>query len=190
MKQPIEKAWPRIVVTILLLAPAGIAEGILVGDHFGDYYYRLTTKFRGPDMCLEVRVLDILQPHWNNMTELTSCSNMALGQYWRITGPDLDGWFRLSNRSRGTDTCLDVYEEGNLVDQPYMAPCADDDAGQLWMITAEGDYYRLTTKLRGAEMCLDIFNGGQYDNQPHLVGCAAYSGQFWKLTATDVLLSD
>jgi hypothetical protein len=150
------------------------------------YYYRLTTRFRGGDMCLDVFNGGAM----NNMTHLVSCGDYS-GQYWRLSGPDAGGWYRLSTSFRGPEMCLDVFNGGQYDNQLHLTGCGDY-SGQFWRLSGPdaGDWYRLSTSFRGPETCLDIFNGGQYDNQPHLTGCGDYSGQFWKLTRTDTKVNE
>lgn len=147
------------------------------------YYYRLTTQFRGDDMCLDV----FNGGPMNNMTHLVKCANYS-GQFWRFTGPDAGGWYRLSTEFRGPGMCLDIFNGGQYNNQPVLAACANL-SGQLWNLRADGGWYRLTTQFRGPDMCLDIFNGGPQNDQPTLAPCANYSGQLWKLTKTDKKVS-
>lgn len=156
------------------LCTPGSAGGLDTG-----FYYRLTTQFRGADMCLDV----FNGGPQNNMTHLVKCADFS-GQYWRFSGPDAGGWYRLSTMFRGADMCLDIFNGGQYNNQPHLTKCANY-SGQFWNLKGEGEWYRMTTQFRGPDMCLDIFNGGPQNNQPHLTTCANYSGQFWKFTKTD-----
>jgi hypothetical protein len=143
-----------------------------------DFYYRLSTQFRGTDMSLDV----FNGGPKNNMTRLERFQDVS-GQYWRFI-PTGDGFYRLTTMFRGADMCLDIFNGGPNDNQPHLQPCANF-SGQFWSIRADGNWARLSTRFRGAGMCLDIFNGGPNDNQPHLQPCANLSGQFWLLTRTD-----
>lgn len=141
-------------------------------------YYRLTTQFRGPSMCLDV----FNGGPKNDMTQLANCADFS-GQYWRIT-PAGNGYYKLSTMFRGQNMCLDVYNGGDRNNQVHLTGCANF-SGQLWRFIRDGGWYRLTTNFRGDGMCLDIFNGGPDNNQPHLTGCDNFSGQFWQVFLTD-----
>ncbi|MEO9528451.1 MULTISPECIES: RICIN domain-containing protein [Alphaproteobacteria] len=141
-------------------------------------FYRLTTQFRGNDMCLDV----FNGGEKNNMTHLAACADFS-GQYWRLQ-PAGAGYYRLTTMFRGNSMCLDVYNGGSRNNQPHLTNCADF-SGQFWKVTESGGWSRLTTQFRGAAMCLDIFNGGPDNNMPHLANCANFSGQFWKMTRTN-----
>jgi len=142
------------------------------------FYYRLTTQFRGDQMCLDV----YNGGGKNNMTHLDRCADLS-GQYWSIQ-PAGNGYYRLTTMFRGAGMCLDVFNGGPQDNQPHLAPCANY-SGQFWSIVDQGGWNRLTTQFRGSGMCLDIFNGGPDNNMPHLTPCADFSGQFWRLIRTD-----
>lgn len=145
-----------------------------------NFYYKLSTQFRGPGMKLDVFNGGAM----NNLTHLESDQDVS-GQFWRFRG-NADGTFRLSTLFRGPSMCLDIFNGGPRDNQPHLAQCANL-TGQLWLITVTetADAVRLTTRFRGPDMCLDIFNGGPNDNQPHLAQCADLSGQLWLLTKTE-----
>ncbi|TYC67423.1 RICIN domain-containing protein [Stappia sp. BW2] len=141
------------------------------------YYFRLTTQFRGDDMCLDV----FNGGAKNNMTHLARCADLS-GQYWRFQ-PAGDGYYKLTTMFRGANMCLDVFNGGARNNQVHLTQCADY-SGQFWKVTRQGGWSRLTTQFRGASMCLDVFNGGANNNMPHLTNCANLSGQYWKLSRT------
>jgi hypothetical protein len=143
-----------------------------------NFYYRLSTQFRGADMSLDV--FDG-RPK-NNMTHLERFHDVS-GQYWKFL-PTGDGSYQLTTMFRGSDMCLDIFNGGPDDNQPHLAPCSNV-SGQFWDIRADAGWVRLTTKFRGGGMCLDIFSGGPDNNQPHLAPCANFSGQFWLLSQTD-----
>jgi hypothetical protein len=142
-----------------------------------NFYYRLSTEFRGADMSLDV----FNGGPKNNMTHLEKSQDVA-GQYWKFL-PSANDSYRLTTMFRGPAMCLDIFN-GDNDNQLYLARCANV-SGQFWSVRAEGAWVRLTSKFRGENMCLDIFNGGPNDNQPHLTHCADVSGQMWLLSQTN-----
>lgn len=155
-------------------APAPASQGRLDTN----FYYRLSTQFRGDKQCLDV----FNGGDRNNLTHLANCANYS-GQFWRLT-PAGDGNYKLSTSFRGQGMCLDIFNGGARNNQPYLTDCANF-SGQFWQLRSEGDWYRLSTQFRGSGRCLDIFNGGQSNNMPHLDNCANYSGQLWKFSRTN-----
>jgi hypothetical protein len=145
-----------------------------------NFYYKLSTRFRGPGMKLDV----FNGGARNNLTHLEPDQDVS-GQFWRFR-ENADGTFRLSTLFRGPSMCLDIFNGGPRSNQPHLDKCANL-TGQFWFITVTEttDAVRLTTRFRGPGMCLDIFNGGPDDNQPHLAQCPDLSGQLWLLTKTD-----
>jgi hypothetical protein len=92
-----------------------------------DGTFRLSTLFRGPDMCL-----DIFNggPN-NNQPHLAKCANLS-GQLWNIK-EDGDA-VRLTTLFRGPDMCLDIFNGGPTNNQPHLAKCANL-SGQRWILT-------------------------------------------------------
>jgi len=86
----------------------------------GDGYFRLSSKFRGPDMCLDIA------PE-TNKPELRACGDYS-GQYWRLRRDNQ--FYRLTTQFRGPDMCLDVAPETN---QPELRPCGAY-TGQFWQL--------------------------------------------------------
>src|SRR5262245_58408166 len=158
-----------LLLSVLLL---WCASPSLAQDPDPNFFYRLSTQFRGTDMSLDV----FNGGPKNNMTRLERFQDVS-GQYWRFV-PVGDGSFRLTTMFRGSGMCLDIFNGGPNNNQPHLQPC-QNFSGQFWNIKTDGNWVRLTTKFRGPGMCLDIFNGGADDNQPHLQTCANVSGQFW-----------
>ena len=144
-----------------------------------NYYYKLSTEFRGSEMKLDV----FNGGPKNNMTRLEPDQDVS-GQFWRLI-ENPDGTFRLSSWFR-PGMCLDIFNGGPNNNQPHLTSC-DNFTGQLWnvMLSGNGEQVRLTTRFRGPGMCLDIFNGGPNNNQPHLARCDNLTGQLWTLTRTD-----
>jgi len=145
-----------------------------------NFYYKLSTQFRGDGMKLDV----FNGGPKNNLTRLEPDQDVS-GQFWRFAG-NPDGTFRLTTSFRGPGMCLDIFNGGSNNNQPHLTRCANF-TGQFWnvMLTGDGEFVRLTTKFRGPGMCLDIFNGGPNNNQPHLTKCDNFTGQLWMLTKTD-----
>ena len=96
-----------------------------------DFYYKLSTQFRGI-----ARKLDVFNggPK-NNLTRLEPDQNFS-GQFWKFR-KNADGTFRLSTFFRGPDMCLDIFNGGPNNNQPHLAPCANF-SGQLWTLTKIG----------------------------------------------------
>jgi hypothetical protein len=93
-----------------------------------DFYYKLSTQFRGIE-----RKLDVFNggPK-NNLTRLEPDQNVT-GQFWRFR-KNADGTFRLSTLFRGPDMCLDIFNGGSNNNQPHLADCANV-SGQIWTLT-------------------------------------------------------
>src|SRR5262245_38979540 len=107
-----------------------------------NFYYKLSTLFRGPGLVLDV----INGGAQNDMTRLEP-SQEVTGQFWRIA-PAGGGYYRLSTLFRGLSLCLDIHNGGPLNDQPHLAPCGNF-SGQLWTLTEEGGHVKLKTQFRG-----------------------------------------
>jgi hypothetical protein len=108
------------------LAPAADVSGQnwnMIPDTQGTF--RLTTQFRGKDMCLDVvRVKGGGGP--DGFLKLTPCGNHE-GQYW--TSQEDNGWLKL--RPQFWKLCLDVVNGGQLDGFAHMAECGDY-SGQHW----------------------------------------------------------
>jgi len=137
-----------------------------------DYYYRLATQFRGPEMQLDV----FNGGERNDFAHLAPMDDVS-GQLWHLM-PAGGGAWRLSTMFRGESRCLDVVNGGELDNMVHLAPCGNY-TGQLWTIRQQGGAYRLTTAFRGPDMCLDIVNGGPGNDQAQLAQCGNYTGQMW-----------
>ena len=148
-----------------------------------EYYYRLSTMFRGVDMDLGI----INGGSFNNMPRLEKEGNFS-GQYWIVTpAPDFPEYYRLSTMFRGVHMCLDVFNGGEYNNMLHLVEEANF-SGQYWKIEPAKDYpdyYRLSTMHRGPSMDLDVINGGALDNMPKLVPQGNFSGQYWKIEATN-----
>jgi hypothetical protein len=164
---------PAIAALLAWVPPPASAQNV---DQ--DFYYKLSTQFRGNGMKLDV----FNGGPKNNLTRLEPDQDVS-GQFWRFEG-NADATFRLSTLFRGRGMCLDVFNGGSQNNQLHLTRCANL-SGQHWNIMEDGDAVRLTTQFRGPRMCLDIFNGGPNNNQPHLAKCSNVSGQLWILTKTD-----
>jgi hypothetical protein len=164
---------PAIAALLAWVPPPASAQNV---DQ--DFYYKLSTQFRGNGMKLDV----FNGGPKNNLTRLEPDQDVS-GQFWRFEG-NADATFRLSTLFRGRGMCLDVFNGGSQNNQLHLTRCTNL-SGQHWNIMEDGDAVRLTTQFRGPRMCLDIFNGGPNNNQPHLAKCSNVSGQLWILTKTD-----
>ena len=146
-----------------------------------NFYYRLSTLFRGDKMDLDI----FNGGELNNMPHLTTQADFS-GQYWAISASGEAGYYRLSTMFRGAEMCLDVYNGGKYNNMTHLVPKANF-TGQYWQIEETKNhpgYFRLSTKFRGDKMDLDIFNGGEFNNMPHLTNQADFSGQYWKFEIT------
>lgn len=99
----------------------------------GDGSFKMTTLFRGTDMCA-----DIFNGGANdNQPHLTTCANFS-GQFWFINAtndppPFADTFVaRLTTKFRGPDMCLDRIEEGDAF-FPRLAQCSGLPR-QLWVV--------------------------------------------------------
>jgi hypothetical protein len=102
----------------------------------GDGFFRLSTLFRGPGMCLDT----FNGGENDNQPHLAPCANFS-GQFWTITPitevPPLttSGFFaRLTTKFRGPGMCLDVFNGGPNDRQPHLAPCGNF-SGQFWYLS-------------------------------------------------------
>lgn len=147
-----------------------------------EYYYQLSTMFRGAHMDLDV----INGGPLNNMPRLASEGNFS-GQYWVISpAKDFPGYYRLSTMFRGVHMCLDVINGGKYNNMLHLVEEANF-SGQYWKIEPAADqpgYYRLSTMYQGPSKDLDIINGGDLNNMPKLVPQGNFSGQYWLIERT------
>jgi Ricin-type beta-trefoil lectin domain len=141
-----------------------------------DTYYRLSTKFRGSDMSLDV----FNGGPKNNFVHLVRTRKNS-GQFWKFVSNG-DGTFKLTTQFTGPSKCLDVVNGGENDNEPHLTECGNF-SGQRWIVVSDGRWVRLKTKFRGDGMCLDIFNGGPKNDQPYLKPCGSFSGQRWRLQA-------
>jgi len=146
-----------------------------------NYYYRLSTMFRGGKINLDI----YNGGEYNNMPHLTNEENYS-GQYWSIEPSKDSGYYRLSTMFRGLEMCLDVYNGGKYNNMLHLVPKANY-SGQFWKIepSAQAGYFRLSTMFRGEKLNLDIYNGGEYNNMPHLTNEGNFSGQYWFFEKTN-----
>ncbi|MDP3274686.1 MAG: mannan-binding protein [Deltaproteobacteria bacterium] len=136
-------------------------------------FQRMTTAFRGANMCLDV----VNGGPRNNHAELRPCGNYS-GQQWHME-PQPNGATRMTTAFRGATMCLDVINGGPESNQIELRPCGNF-SGQNWRLAAQSNgSLRLTTDFRGANMCLDVVNGGPRNNQVELRPCGNFSGQAW-----------
>lgn len=91
-----------------------------------------------------------------------------------------NGYYRITNRSIGDSTSLDVINDG--ANNKLQLAASGPQTGQFWKITPVGNgYFRLTTKWLGESRSLDIVPDGA-NNKLRLADTGDFSGQFWKLT--------
>lgn len=164
-----------ICTSLALLCLLVFAPAVRADDPDPNDYYRLSTKWRGPDMPLDV----FNGGDKDGMTHLMPKTD-ATGQFWRFA-PLGNGMFKLTTKFKGTDSCLDITNGGPRDNQPVFRPCGSF-SGQAWKLVPDGPWVRLKTKFRGDGMCLDIINGGADDGQPQLRACGNFTGQAWRLT--------
>lgn len=144
-----------------------------------EYYYTLTTQFRGSGMKL-----DVYNGGAKNHFAHLSDGNKT-GHYWHLGTPDADGWFYVANRFTREGLCLDVVNGGPDNNQLRMTQCGNY-SGQKWRLIRVGRYYQIKSQFRGA-LCLDIINGGPNNNLPHLTTCnLTLTGQRWVVRKTNV----
>jgi hypothetical protein len=166
----------RVFSGMLLLAAlsCALAPAARAADFFADTYYRLSTEFRGADMCLDV----YNGGQKNNLLRLDNCQNVS-GQSWVIT-QERDGYYRLTTQFRGDNMCLDVVNGGENNNRLQLAPCGNF-SGQLWSIMPSGsmpDAFRLSSAFRD-KRCADIVNGGSDNNDVVYEPCQNVTGQYW-----------
>jgi len=159
-------------IAALGLAFLGLVTPAQAQGPGSDFYYKLTTQFRGTGMPMDV----FNGGARNNQAHLDDDQDVS-GQNWRFV-PAGDGSYRLSTEFRGPNMCLDVEPSTN---RPELRRCGNF-TGQFWQVVRAGNWVRLKTTFRGPNMCLDI---DPDSNQPEFRPCGNFTGQFWKLTQTD-----
>jgi hypothetical protein len=93
-----------LAITVLLARVPGQASAQNVDQ---DFYYKLSTQFRGNGMKLDV----FNGGPKNNLTRLEPDQDVA-GQFWRFEG-NADGTFRLSTQFRGPTRCILMFTYGS-----------------------------------------------------------------------------
>lgn len=128
--------------------------------------YRLTTQFRGDNLCLAAR------PDGGSSLTLQNCQVIQY-QHFRIRAGSGGTWQLSVELSGGNfNKCLDT---GSLAD-------CGNKTGQFWNIKPLANpsgYYSMTNTFTGAGKCLDI---NPNNNQAEMRDCGNFSGQFWKFT--------
>ncbi len=170
---------------LLAVLAAGVSFAADAATFKPNVYYKLSTQFRGPGMCLDV----YNNGAKNNLTHLAQCGNYT-GQYWNISwvstsrgGTEL---YRLTTQFRGKNKCLDVVPNGPRNNQLTLADCGNY-SGQYWRLLPSSlvkGSFRLNSTFRG-ERCADIFNGGPNNDDTNYAPCANVSGQYWTVTPTN-----
>jgi hypothetical protein len=161
----------RPFLAMACMAMMGIASSALAQAPDPNFFYKLSTEFRGANMPMDV----FNGGPRNNQARLDNAQNVT-GQNWQFE-PIGNGSYRLRNEFRGPGMCLDINPSTN---RPELRDCSNF-TGQFWQITQSGEWVVLTTTFRGRDICLDIDPGS---NQPELRRCGNYSGQFWRLQRT------
>src|SRR5262245_18309775 len=122
-----------------------LATPLLAQSPNPNFYYKLSTQYRGTDMPMDV----INGEPQNNQARLDREQDVT-GQNWNFV-PTENGSYRLTTQFRGPDMCLDINPPTN---RPELRPCGNF-TGQFWQIVPAGNWVRLTTTFRGPGMCLD-----------------------------------
>ena len=91
-------------------------------------FFRLTSQFRGPRMCLDVGA-----GRQNTGVLLLPCGNFS-GQLWSLHEVR-DHKYRMTTEFLGPDMCLDVGRGGPDTHELLLAPCGNY-SGQFWSIEA------------------------------------------------------
>jgi hypothetical protein len=78
--------------------------------------FRLSTLFRGPNMCLDI----FNGGPKNNQPHLANCANLS-GQLWNILVTQDGDMVRLTTKFRGPGMCLDIFNGGPNNNQPHLA---------------------------------------------------------------------
>ncbi len=144
----------KILILPVLLLYFSFANTInLFAQEFDqNTYYRLTTKWQGEDMSL-----DVVNDGENNKLQLSKAGNY-LAQYWKIT-PLENGYHRLTSKWLGEDMSVDILNDG--INNKLEMAKTGKYTGQFWKITPlEDGYYRLTTLWQGDDNALDVVNDG------------------------------
>jgi hypothetical protein len=154
-------------LVLLMLATPSLAQSV-----YPNYYYKLSTQFRGSAMPMDV----FNGGAQDNQAHLAPNQNVS-GQNWRFL-PAGNRSYRVTTEFRGPGMCLDINPSTN---RPELRACGNL-SGQFWQIVPAGGWVRLTTTFRGPGMCLDI---DPSSDQPELRSCGNFSGQMWRLTRTN-----
>src|SRR5712671_2658541 len=99
--------WLLVVSAFLVWLPA--SSSAQTPDP--NFYYRLSTQFRGTNMPLDV----FNGGPKNNMTHLQRLQNVT-GQFWKFS-PTGDGPYRMTTLLRGANMCLDIFNGGTTNNQ-------------------------------------------------------------------------
>lgn len=136
-------------------------------------FYRLTTKFQGPE-----KSLDVVNDDKDDKLLLMKTGNFT-GQKWKIEKLE-DGYYRLTTKFQGEGKSLDVVNDDK--DNKLLLTKTGNFTGQKWRIEKlNNGYYRLTTKFQGEGKSLDIVNDAK-DDKLELATTGRYTGQYWRIT--------
>ena len=140
-------------------------------DFREDTYYRLTTKWQGEGMSL-----DIINDGKNNQPILAKTGNYT-GQMWKIkkTGK---GIYTLTTKWQGPQKKLDCIQGAK---QNYPVLNESTYSGSAWKIVPIGKGYYKITNMWLSDRSLDIVNDGK-NNKIQVAKTGNYTGQMWKIT--------
>jgi uncharacterized protein DUF1566 len=131
--------------------------------------YRFTNQLQGDAKSLYVH------PDEQTLQMGETANNPE--QFWRIQSLG-DGYFRLTNQSKGESVSLDVINDGK--NTKLTLAKTGKYSGQYWKIEPIGkNYYSLTNMWQGASRSLDVDPGGVY---PQMLNTRKYQGQVWKIS--------
>ena len=108
--------YQRSAAAFAILAACLVSAPVSAQIIDQNYYYKLSTEFRGSEMKLDV----FNGGPKNNMTRLERDQDIS-GQFWRLSESP-DGTFRLSSWFR-PGMCLDIFNGGPNDNQPHLARC-------------------------------------------------------------------
>lgn len=155
-------------IAFRLLTGAALAFGATSAQPQGTYQ-RLTTQFLGQNMSLSIE-----NTGRNDVKQSTAMHQSAnVDQQFWLFWQQPNGNYRLTNRHRGTNRCLDVAPGGIL----YFDKCGMQ-IGQQWNAQQlPGGGLRLVNAMMPGH-CLDVMNNpGAY--LVYLAPCNGAMGQVW-----------
>ena len=162
-----------LALLILISSPA--LTTIIPGtDIDTDYYYRLTTMFKGDGQSL-----DVVNDATDDKVRLAKTGHFS-GQYWRFI-PHGDNSYRMTTQWKGTGKSLGVLIDGK--DNQLRLQNSQVIVSQEWKITKiSGSWYRFTN---------NWVPGKSIDGPPPILApTGKFSGQYWKFTKVSKVPTD